>query len=373
MNINILFLTHNSSLRSTTCVLDALINKEYKKTITPVLVFADEGPWKQKLSEKGIKTYVKKFRATEKTRPVSSIIDLIYWYKLIKVHRIDVIHVNEHDNFQAIKLIARLTKTPVVVGVRFLVNHEFVKWSFGGKYIPDKVLFTSQDQLQRSNISDIIPKSKIKLLGNGRDLDELIDAPDLRSDTRLKWGVSDDEILIGTASVIRPRKKIEDLINLTKKLHERNIPVKCVIAGGGKFADPVYYKELEDLIVTEKLGGIVTMLGNLDNLAPFYQSLDIFISTSELETFGMSVCEAMAFAKPVVAYEGGSVQEVLADPECVVPTGDQDALFNKTLKFINDPDLSKKIAEKGKERVFKHFNAPVLASRLMSIYNELIE
>jgi glycosyltransferase involved in cell wall biosynthesis len=369
--MNILFLTHNSSLRSTTCVLDALINLEYGKSITPTLVFPNEGPWQKTLSKKGIKTYIRKFIATDFKKPVVSIIEVFFWINVIRKNNIDLIHVNEHDNYPVIRLIAWLTRRPIVVGVRFVINSGFASWAFGGRFLPERLLFTSQDQLTRSEIPAFIPKRNVMLFGNGRDLKEMVNIPDNRSSFRLQHGIGDEEILIGTASVIRRRKKIEDLIVLVEELRNKGYPIKGFIAGGGKFGDPNYYKELEDLVVEKKLTDKVIMLGNLEELGSFYQSLDIFVSTSELETFGMSVCEAMAFNKPIVAYEGGSVQEVINDPSCIVPTGDQDALLAKTLNFIKDPTLRETIAIKGQKRVFEMYDAPVLASRLLKIYKEV--
>jgi glycosyltransferase involved in cell wall biosynthesis len=370
--MRILFISHNSSLRSTTCVLDALISRKEQYDIEPFFVFSQAGPWQKQLSTSGIKTYIKNVRLIQYSKPITAVIDTLNWIKLIKQHKIQLIHVNEHENYLAIRLAARLTSTPVVVGVRFVIGEDFANWAFGGKNLPARLLFTSNDQLARSQLANSLPKSAITLLGNGRDLCELTTAPDRRKEYRSELKIREDEVLLGTASVIRPRKKLEDFIFIVHELIKRGYPVKGAIAGGGKFGDQNYFKKLQALIIELHMDDHIMMVGNLEEMAPFYQATDLFISTSELETFGMSVCEAMAFGKPVIGYEGGSVSEVLGDDRCIVETGDKKALLNLAESILRDQEFFISASQQGRTRAFENYDAPALAERLFSIYNEVL-
>lgn len=113
------------------------------------------------------------------------------------------------------------------------------------------------------------------------------------------------------------------------------------------------------------------MTGNLDDLSEFYSSIDIFISTSELETFGMSVSEAMAMSVPTIGYTGGSVQEVIGNKWCIAENGDLDSLTEKARSLINDPVIYKNIQQAQKKRILDNFDAPILASRIDAIYKEV--
>src|SRR5207247_4885658 len=118
---------------------------------------------------------------------------------------------------------------------------------------------------------------------------------------RTAWGAGRDTVVVGTASAIRPRKQLEDFIRLIGRLRARGLNVRGVVAGGGRFADPDYARMLEGLIRQERLEDHCLMVGNLDPITPFMKAIDLFISTSRWETFGMSVCEAMLCGKPSLA------------------------------------------------------------------------
>ena len=360
-------------MRSTTCVIDAAINHLPSTDYTPIMVFPEQGPWQQELKNNGVTTHIRPFSVPEKSKPFQFLANFLYWVRLIKLEKISLIHLNEHDNFPMIRHAACYCKVPVIVGVRFVLEGGYARWAFGGKYKPAKLLFTSQDQINRS-ITEIprgIPEEDIILFGNGRDLKQFTQVESSAEKIRQNWEVEPKHFVLGTASVIRRRKLLEDFILLVGKLKDKGMPVKGIIAGGGRFADPVYFQELEQLIVKEGLSDSVKMIGNLDDIAPFYQGIDLFVSTSELETFGMSVCEAMAFAKPVIGYSGGSVAEVLGDKSCIVDVKDFSALVDLAAKFVTDPKLVKDKGNKGYIRAFEHFDAPMLAQRLDQIYKQV--
>lgn len=369
-----LFLTLNSSLRSTTCVLDALFRKDDGKIVNPTIVFTQAGPWQKSLKESGIKTFVRPLHITELSTPYRSLKEVYFWYRLIKTYKIHIIHVNEHELYPTVRIAAKLTRTPSVVFARFVVPEGFGQWAFSERFRPNKILFTSSDQITRSKpaLPTYLDEKDLILIGNGRDFDHFTSAVSDRYHTRKQWGIRENHTVLGSASTIRPRKRLEDFILLIDALKKEGIPVQGVLAGGGTFGDPEYYQKLADLIVEKGLTQDVFMLGNLDSMTEFYQAIDAFISTSELETFGLSVCEAMSFSIPVVAYEGGSVQEVLFDKRGIVPNCDQAALFEKTKAIICDKTIATDMGEKSKKRVFENFNAPILANKLISVYKDVL-
>lgn len=371
--MNVLYVTLNSSLRSTTCVIDAVVNQMRPKGLNPVFVFHDNGPWSRHLEGEGIKCYYKKFIVPSKANPLQFIANTIFWLKVFKQHKIDILHMNEHDFYPMVKHAARIAGVKIVVGVRFVLNGGYANWAFGSPYTPDKLLFTSNDQLSRSleELPHDMKDGVVEVFGNGRDLDSLVKAPLTKE--KCLWGPEDSKtIVLGTASSIRPRKRLEDFILIVESLIHEGYNVHGIIAGGGKYADPEYVTMLEGLIKMKSLSNTVEMIGNLDDMTLFFRSIDMFVSTSELETFGMSVCEAMAFGMPVAAYEGGSVQEVISDNSYVAPNLDRTRLLELVKKIINNFEKEKAYAERHKQRVFDNFNAPALANKLNIIYEELL-
>ena len=371
--MNVLYVTLNSSLRSTTCVIDAVVKQMRPNGLKPFFVFKDKGPWANVLQKNGICCYYKDFIVPSKSRPIEFMTNFVFWFRLIKKHKIDILHMNEHDYYPMVKHAAKAAGVKVVVGVRFVLNGGYAKWAFKPPYTPDKLLFTSHDQLERSRaeLPANVESHAVDVFGNGRDLDELTSS--LFHEGQATWKCKGgNTVVIGTASSLRPRKRIEDFILLIKELLDSGHNVHGIIAGGGKYADPEYVVMLEKLILENGLSSKIEMIGNLDEMAPFYHSIDLFVSTSELETFGMSVCEAMAFGLPVAAYEGGSVQEVLSDDKYIVPNLEFRRLVDLVSDMVENLENHRNYATRHKSRVFENFNAPTLSCRLNDTYKELL-
>jgi glycosyltransferase involved in cell wall biosynthesis len=373
--MNILLLTHSASLRSTTCVLDALIKNKTENQYT--VACSQSGTWIDEVAKLShVEVIAAQFNLPSLSKPFQFLNDSIFWVSLLRKHKIDVIHVNEHEIFTSIRYAALVTNTPVVSGIRFILNHDYAHWLFGGKCKIKKAMFTSHDQYKMciSEFPEYLHGDKSAVIGNGRDYKALINAYSVEKVNSFKstYSIPDNSFLIGTASSIRPRKRIEDFVDLVAKLSQDNGDIYGVIAGGGKYADADYEQAIKKKIIDLGLSNRLIMTGNLDDLSGFYSSIDMFVSTSELETFGMSVSEAMAMSVPTIGYTGGSVQEVIGNPWCIANNGNIDALVSKAKELIEDPVLYKEIQEAQKNRIMQNFDAPILAEKIETIYREVL-
>jgi len=193
-----------------------------------------------------------------------------------------------------------------------------------------------------------------------------------RDATRRAWGFEPNEVVIGTASALRPIKRIHEFIELIVRLSRTDDLVVGVLAGDAVPGDEPYRDELLRQIENAGLGRRFRWIGNLDEVEPFHHATDVFVSTSEYETFGNSVCEAMACGKPVAAYAGGSVPEVIGDAGRVVPIGDLDALAVIVQEMIESPSLRETLGTQGRLRVAEAFNPAQSLAQLRGIYDSLL-
>ena len=142
-------------------------------------------------------------------------------------------------------------------------------------------------------------------------------------------------------------------------------------AGDAMPGDEPYREKVLRHIAAAGLGRRFVWLGNLDDVEPFYQAIDVFVSTSEYETFGNSVCEAMACGRPVVAYRGGSVEEVVGEAGLVVGDGDLAALAAAARACVLRPELRADLGALGRRRVAERFNPAATLRQLLAIYRGL--
>lgn len=371
--MRILYVTDNSELRSTTSSLNAIIQQLRPQGLEPVMLFRDPGPWQLSLVDQGIPCYFDPLRVPGKDRPIGSLYDIGRLVGLIRREQIDLIHCNEHQNYTLIRQLSRWSGRPAVVTLHWNLD-AYGPWAFSGKYRPAAVQFLSRAQLEVSRPyfpTDLEPH-RIKLLMSGLAIDDFLarggDGNDLRSD----WNVQPGMTVIGTASALKPRKHVDDFIRLIGRLRRRGLNVLGVIAGGGKYADADYVNLLQNVIREEAIEDRCRMIGNLDPVTPFFRAIDISINTAEMEILSMSLCEAQACEKPTLAYAVGGNPEALPDEWCTAKFGDLDALEEKTAKLVTDAVFRRELGVRAERFVRKYFDAPVLAARQATIYEEVL-
>jgi glycosyltransferase involved in cell wall biosynthesis len=80
----------------------------------------------------------------------------------------------------------------------------------------------------------------------------------------------------------------------------------------------------------------------------------------------------MACGKPVAAYRGGSVAEVVGDAGLIVETADLDGLTVAVERLILDRDLRITLGRKARERVAREFDPAKSFKQLQAIYESLL-
>ncbi|HVY56129.1 MAG TPA: glycosyltransferase family 4 protein [Thermodesulfobacteriota bacterium] len=125
-------------------------------------------------------------------------------------------------------------------------------------------------------------------------------------------------------------------------------------------------KEAQELRLSDR----VIFLGQRNDVRELLLGCDLFVLPSLFEGLPLSVMEAMAAGKPVIASNIGGVNELIRDGEtgCLVPPGDTDALSRSINALISDPALSRKMAIAGRTLVEKEFSSASMVSGVTEIY-----
>jgi glycosyltransferase involved in cell wall biosynthesis len=216
-----------------------------------------------------------------------------------------------------------------------------------------------------------VPEGQQHLVPIGVGLDSFGGRAGERDAVRRKWGVQGDEIVIGQACVIQPRKRIADFVELVARLARDDRRIVGVLAGDAIPGGESYRQDILRQIEATGLGRRFIWLGKLDDVEPFYHGIDVFVSTSEYETFGNSVCEAMACLRPVVAYRGGSVQEVVGDTGLIVENDDMEVLIEAARSCVGNVQLRDELGRRGRQRVADCFSPELSLQKLKSLYESL--
>ncbi len=132
-----------------------------------------------------------------------------------------------------------------------------------------------------------------------------------------------------------------DFIRLMARLvHEHHLPVYGLIVGGEDPKRQAYAQELRDLVNGLNLAENIRFTGARNDIRElFARSVIVLSLSSQPESFGRTVLEALSLGRPVVGYAHGGVAEILAAlfPEGAVPLQDEQALLQTVISQLNNP------------------------------------
>lgn len=169
------------------------------------------------------------------------------------------------------------------------------------------------------NNSALIPENRISILPNGLDVRAF--------DQALSTAISAGETLrpkpehppaaapenrrqrpfiLGNAGRLTRQKGQHLLLHLCRRLLDAGLDCALIIAGTGEREE-----ELKNLAIALGIGDRVIFPGFMEDLAPFWQAVDLFVLSSLWEGFGTVLIEAMLARKPVFAFAVSNIPELV--------------------------------------------------------------
>jgi glycosyltransferase involved in cell wall biosynthesis len=174
----------------------------------------------------------------------------------------------------------------------------------------------------------VFPPSKIAVIQNGLDIAALRDRSALRDEFRSFHQIGPDVPIVGTLGELRETKGQRDFVLAAAEVAKHIPDAYFVIAGIDNTIDKSFRRELRRLAKVLGIDDRLLWLDWLDDTGPFYSAIDVFVSPSHSESFGLAILEAMIRGTPVVATATEGARELLGDEEELVPVRDPVALAN---------------------------------------------
>lgn len=176
-----------------------------------------------------------------------------------------------------------------------------------------------------------------------------------------------EKLLLAVGRLV-PYKGFETLIRAMKAINGH-----LLLIGTGP-----QRKFLMELIAAEGLKTKVSMLGHVDNLAPYFAAASVFVlpSLTRAEAFGIVQLEAMAAGLPVINTDLASgVPEICPHGKTgiTVPPGDPFALAQAAQMLLESKNLRLSYGEAGRIRVKAEYTADLMTRRILSAYSEVLD
>ena len=183
------------------------------------------------------------------------------------------------------------------------------------------------------------PRGKVRIIPRGVDADEFPYGHVPDANWRAQWK-RDQPFLAGKRLIVLPGrvtrlKGHETFIEVLARLRTTHRDAHGIVVGGGRPGRIAALKAL-----ATRLDAPVTLLGPRDDVREIIASSALVVSTStQPESFGRTVLEALRLGIPVAGFDHGGVGEILSDvfPPGRVAVGDRGTLAERISHFLDDP------------------------------------
>ncbi|MCJ7570339.1 MAG: glycosyltransferase family 4 protein [Candidatus Thermoplasmatota archaeon] len=243
-----------------------------------------------------------------------------------------------------------------------------LKGSFFSKFYLQKLdIINVLSNNNKKSIEEFVNLDKIKVIPPCVDL-SIYNSTITSEKVRDNLGLNDRPSLLflGNLTKTKGLHVLMESLNIVKK----DIPnVKCIVG----LDMPIKKNFLEKF----NLSNNVILLGITDNMPQIMSAIDIFISpflnTNGPADYPLSILEAMAIGKPIIASNVGGIPEIIKNGKTglLVEPDDANSLSKAILFLLSDRKKMRKMGAEGSYFIENHFSSKKIAKKLEKIYTEI--
>lgn len=181
--------------------------------------------------------------------------------------------------------------------------------------------------------------------------------------------------LIGCFGRIRAQKGTDLFVDTMLDVLPKHPNWGAVILGRATEQHTGFLAELKSKVTAAGLENRILFAGEVpvDQIAQWYQSLDLFIAPQRWEGFGLTPLEAMACGTPVIATKVGAFPELIIENKTghLIDRDNLAQMIEATEKLIGNDEQRAKFAVQSRIHMVENFDISVEANKLIEIYREL--
>lgn len=326
-----------------------------------------------------------KFKGIEMTREISIISDVISLLKLIIYFfssKTQIIHCNTPKASLLGLLAGYITRVPhriyYIHGFRYegifglkrklLMGMEKISCFCATNIIAVShgIKQTAQKEITNKNIAVIHNGS-----ANGMEIGDFLEAKYDNVSTRNELNILESDFVYGFVGRLVGDKGINELVEAFNKLNKTNNLIKLVLVGR--------YEENLDPIKgsTKKIiknNPNIIEVGFQKDVKKYLSIMNVFVSPSYREGFGLSLLEANLMQVPVIASKITGYEEIITDGKngFLIPSKNKDALQNKMHEvYVNRHQLIE-MKSFCRENAIKKYNHNDVLTQALNYYKSLI-
>jgi glycosyltransferase involved in cell wall biosynthesis len=210
---------------------------------------------------------------------------------------------------------------------------------------------------------DVIP---VELIYNGVDLDRY-DHQEPCCTLRDEYGMEPGSQIVGVVARLEAEKGHPTILEAWPAVLREEPDAYLLIVGEGSRREALEQQALE-----LRIGHRVVFTGRRDDVPAVTAALDVAVLPSYREAQGLTILEAMALSRPVVASNVGGIPEMIEDGRTglLVPPHDSAALAAAIVRLLGDHAFADTIARAGHDLVHDRFCLELMVGAIERLYDE---
>ena len=301
-------------------------------------------------------------------------------YRLFRRLRPDIVHTHNPKPGVYGRMAARAARVPLVVNTQHGLYAQ--PSDRAARRLPvyalERLAATCSDVELIQNPDDLetlarlgVPRRKLRLLGNGVDLDRFGPQPaEVRKEVRTELEVDEDQVLVGAVGRLVWEKGYAELFAAAGRLLARCNDLAVAVVGpfDADKGDPLTGA---DVAAAEKAG--IRFLGHRDDPERLYAAFDIYVLASHREGFPRSAMEAAASGLPIVATDIRGCREVVDHDRTglLVPPRDPAALEAAIDRLAGGPAIRRRLGRAAAAKAVAEFDQRRVIARTLDAYAQL--
>lgn len=212
-----------------------------------------------------------------------------------------------------------------------------------------------------------IATAKVQVIPDGIDFPISLPDPAARREMRRGFQIEEGDFAIGHAGAFT-HEKGQDIAIQAFQRAAANLPsARLLLAGEGEMKQPLTRKYGLD---NQKQR--IRLMGYVDDLGPFMNSIDLFLMPSLAEGLGSAALIAMAHGVPVIASRAGGLPEIVEDgiTGWLTEPGSPAGLAEKIAEAASHPELLRPMGAKAREKA-KGFTNAIMVAKTESFYQQI--
>jgi glycosyltransferase involved in cell wall biosynthesis len=300
-------------------------------------------------------------------------------FKLCRKERFDIVHTHTSKGGFLGRIAARTAGVPIVIHtIHGFSFNEFTPWMKTSFYVClEKIanhfcntMISVTEQHRMMAIEKGIAKpNKIVKIHNGIELKGFEDGKPIHT-MRNDLGLNEKSILIGTVGRLTPEKGQGYLVNAMPIVIDKYPQVHFVFIGDGP-----YEGGLKDLASALGVRDRCSFLGFRRDVPDLLKCMDIFVQPSPREGLSITLLEAMAAKKPVIATDITGNQEVVDHNinGILCQPMSETALAEALVSLVKNRNKRIQLGNQARKKVEQHFSEKMMLEQTVQLYHEQIK